>query len=137
MFSSNSNNFKLCFYLIAISLIVVNLFFPGESVKAYKKITAVEVKDIINTPSSDALIIDVRTPSEYKQGHIPKSINIPLQILKDEVIHKNINKSTKIIVYCQRGIRSEKAAETLEQLGYNNVYSLGGIDQWTYSIEKD
>ncbi|QAT39016.1 rhodanese-like domain-containing protein [Clostridium sp. JN-9] len=137
MFSKNSNNFKLYFYLIAVSLIVVTLFFPYESVKAYKKITAIEVKDMINTPSSEALIIDVRTPSEYKQGHIPKSINIPLQILKDEVIHKNINKSTKIIVYCQRGIRSENAAEILEQLGYNNVYSLGGIDQWTYDIEKD
>lgn len=137
MFSNNTTNFKLCFYLIAISLIVINLFFPGEKVKAYKRITPIEVMDIINTPSSDAIIIDVRTPDEYKQGHIPKSINIPLQILNDEIINKNLNKYTKIIVYCQKGIRSEKAAELLEQLGYKNVYSLGGIDQWPYDTVKE
>lgn len=133
---TNNSNFKLYFYLIAFSLIIITLIFPTDSVRAYKDISPLDVKSIIDS-SSDTLIIDVRTPEEFKQGHLVKSINIPLQILKETITAKNINKSTKIVVYCQSGIRSRNAAQILESLGYKNVFSLGGLNNWPYDLVKD
>lgn len=75
------------------------------------------------------LIIDVRSRREFKEGHLENSINIPLPEIRKN-IEKQINdKTTKILVCCASGIRSKKAAEILENIGYINVYNLkGGLE---------
>ena len=61
-----------------------------------------------------AILLDVRTPQEYRDGHIPTSINLPLQNIANikEVVP---NKETPLFVYCKSGMRSEHAASILKQ----------------------
>lgn len=125
---------KVIIYIV-ISLFIMFGFILTSTAMAYKNISPSEVQDLIST-ATPMIIIDVRTPQEYSQGRIPTSINIPLNILKSEAQKKNIPKTTKIIVYCQRGTRSLEAAKILDDLGYTDVYNLGGIESWPYEIVK-
>ncbi len=83
---------------------------------------------------SGAVLLDVRTPQEYKEGHIPGSKNVPLQSL-DGVEAVTDTKDTPIFVYCYSGSRSRQAADTLEKMGYTNVKNLGGISAYTGKVE--
>ena len=67
-----------------------------------------------------AVLLDVRTPDEYRQGHIPGSKNVPLQSIS-KVAGMIDNKSTPIFVHCLSGARSRQAAAILKQMGYTNV----------------
>ena len=82
------------------------------------------------------LLIDVRSPEEYARGHIEKSISIPLHILANRIPRIAPNKNIEIVVYCQSGARATQAKRLLEQHGYANVNSLGGIGAWPYKIIK-
>ena len=85
------------------------------------------------TPGS--LLIDVRSPQEYSDGHLAGSINLPLQSLKS-VEEAAPDKSTPLFIYCLSGGRSKKAARALGTLGYTNVTSIGGVNQWNGPLEK-
>lgn len=71
--------------------------------------------------SNGAKIIDVRTPSEFKSGHIHGSINIPLQDLNTRF--KKLNKNQAIITCCASGVRSASAKRILESKGFKEVYN--------------
>lgn len=71
---------------------------------------------------NDAMLIDVRTPEEYREKHIAGAINIPIyeiDNLKDEIIDKDM----VILLYCKTGKRSKIVKEILMQNGYKNVYT--------------
>ena len=73
-----------------------------------------------------AVLLDVRTEDEYKRGHIPGSINIPLdQIMTAQDSLKD--KEVSIFTYCLRGSRSQKAVAQLRRMGYTDVTNIGGI----------
>ena len=74
----------------------------------------------------DAILIDVRTESEYEEEHIEGSVNIPL----DQIENISYDKDEIIIVYCRSGGRSKTAAEALIANGYMNVYDFGAIGNW-------
>lgn len=82
-------------------------------------------KTIVNQ-SNDPLIIDVRTPQEFKGGAFPGAINIPLDELPNH-IDKLGNKLRDITVYCASGGRSAYAQRILHQAGYSNVKNGGGL----------
>ena len=87
--------------------------------------------------SGDAvLLLDVRTPEEYKGGHIPNSISLPLDQLKTRIAHTAADKSAEIIVYCLSGGRAAQACGTLAAMGYINVHNLGGINAWPYAVTR-
>ncbi len=81
-----------------------------------------------------AVLLDVRTPGEYQEGHIPGSKNIPLQTL-DEIEEIVENKDTPIFVHCLSGGRSRQAAAILQQMGYSNVKNIGGISAYHGKVE--
>jgi len=83
----------------------------------------------------DALLLDVRMPSEYRQGHIPGSFNIPLQML-DNIDGFAENKNTPLFVYCLSGARSRRAVDELKQMGYTRVKNLGGISGYRGKVEQ-
>ena len=85
--------------------------------------------------TSGAVLLDVRTPEEYRSGHIPGSKNIPLQTI-DKVGSVAENKDTALYVYCQSGARSRQAAGMLKQMGYTNVNNIGGIAAYTGKVER-
>lgn len=74
-----------------------------------------------------AVLIDVRSPQEYRMGHIPGSRNVPLET----VARWTAEKDTPVYVYCQSGGRSRRAAKILRKNGFTNVTDLGGIVYWT------
>ena len=81
-----------------------------------------------------AVLLDVRMPQEYREGHIPGSVNLPLQSLDnaEEIIE---NKDTPIYVYCHSGSRSRQAAAMLGAMGYPNVTNIGGIAAYSGKVE--
>lgn len=80
-------------------------------------------------------ILDVRTKEEYKSGHLPNSLNIPLDQISS-VSKKIGDLDTPLFVYCQSGMRSRSACALLTQLGYTDVTNIGGIGGWTGPISK-
>ena len=78
------------------------------------------------------VLLDVRTPQEYEQIHIPNSISLPLDSLKQEVADRIPDKDAEIIVYCLSGARSSMACSQLISMGYTNVSNMGGIRSWRY-----
>ena len=82
-----------------------------------------------------AVLLDVRTPDEYRQGHIPGSKNVPLQSIS-KVAGMIDNKSTPIFIYCLSGARSRQAAAILKQMGYTNVKNIGGISAYAGKVER-
>ncbi len=71
-----------------------------------------------------AQIIDVRTPAEFKSGHIKGSINLPLQSLQSNLT--KITKNKPVITCCASGMRSASAKSILKSAGFNDVYNGGG-----------
>jgi len=91
------------------------------------------VNDYKNT--SGAVLLDVRTPQEYSEGHIPESKNVPLQTI-DKVRTVVENKDTELFVYCYSGARSRQAAAALGQMGYTKVNNIGGISSYRGKVER-
>ena len=81
--------------------------------------------------SPNALLVDVRNPSEYGAGHIPGSINFALSRILQEAEAEFPDKGQPLFVYCQSGARSARAGKLLELLGYESVTDLGGIADYT------
>ena len=78
---------------------------------------------------NEYIIIDVRSRREFKEDHLNASINIPLPEVKRKVQTYVPDKQMKILVCCEYGGRSTRAAEILEKLGYKEVYNLkGGLE---------
>ena len=90
------------------------------------------VKEFRETPG--AVLLDVRTPQEYREGHIPGSVNIPLQSLSGEN-PLSIHKDAPLYVYCHSGARSGQAVRMLARMGYANVKNIGGIAAYTGKVE--
>ena len=84
--------------------------------------------------AADAVLLDVRTPQEYRDGHIPGSQNVPLQQL-DNVEEVAENKETALYVYCHSGMRSRQAVSLLQAMGYINVHNIGGIAAYQGKVE--
>lgn len=84
----------------------------------------------------DTYIIDVREEYEYASGHIENSYNIPYSNFS-LINELNLSFDSKIVVYCQSGNRSSMAARQLLEMGYTNVYDMGGINSWNYELVKE
>ena len=85
--------------------------------------------------AENAVLLDVRTPQEYGEGHIPGSKNVPLQTL-DKVRSVAENKDTELFVYCYSGARSRQATAMLQHMGYTNVQNIGGIAAYHGKVER-
>ncbi len=128
--------------IIAILIALSFLFFylnraesPSDNAaSAYQSITPSEAKERLEK-EEDAILLDVRTPAEYEEAYIPGSLLIPLQVLRDEAEKKIPDKETPVFVICRTGSRSRDAVRILTDLGYTNVYDLGGILSWPYEIK--
>ncbi len=91
---------------------------------AYDNIDAKTFYDIIQK-EKDIIILDVRTPMEYKQdGHIQNSILIPIQVIPQYINHLEKFKNKKILVYCRSGNRSATVSRFLEQVAFKKSLQL-------------
>ena len=79
---------------------------------------------------SGYIILDVRTPEEFSERHIPGAINIPNETIGSDEIAGLPDKDQLILVYCRSGNRSKQASQKLAESGYTNVVEFGGINDW-------
>jgi rhodanese-related sulfurtransferase len=89
---------------------IKNLF--KENITDYKSIL-----------QAGGVIVDVRTPEEFKSGHVKGALNIPLQIIPSKI--SQLKQYPHIIVCCRSGSRSGMAKTILQQKGINQVYNGG------------
>ncbi|NDJ61058.1 MAG: rhodanese-like domain-containing protein [Chloroflexi bacterium] len=87
---------------------------------------------------ADHVLVDVRTPGEYRDGHVPGAVNIPLEKLGARL--SEVPQDKPVVLVCASGNRSASAAEQLVTAGYSEVYNLkGGTMRWMmngFPIEK-
>jgi rhodanese-related sulfurtransferase len=95
-----------------------------------KKITIQMEKSI----KEGAFLVDVRTPSEFTEGHVKGSINIPLDQVANQL--DKFKEKEQIIVFCRSGNRSGQAKMILEQNGFKNVINGGTWQDVKEAISK-
>ena len=101
----------------------------SETMNTYTQISMEQVITMMEE-EKDYIILDVRTPEEFAEKHIPNAINVPNETIGAEEIPELPDKEQLILVYCRSGNRSKQASEKLVALGYSNVYEFGGINSW-------
>ncbi len=117
-----------------ITVLTVFILFGCSKDSEYKKIKFGEAMDLVE--NNDALLIDVRSVEEYGALKIQDTINIPVDEIEYGIESYVDDKDRIIIVFCRSGNRSETAARKLIELGYTNVYDLGGLIQ-DMELEKE
>lgn len=97
-----------------------------------KPVKALEPKDFqAEVQKQQGVVLDVRTPEEFQEGHLPEAHNIDYKgdIFKGSL--EQLDKNKPYYVYCKSGVRSRKAAEIMQEMGFTQVYNMeGGIDAW-------
>ncbi len=87
----------------------------------------------------EVTVVDVREPSEWEEGHIPGAENIPRGLLEYLAADKLPDKNARIVVHCALGSRGSLAAQSLQEMGYENVVNMdGGMKDWRengYEVE--
>ncbi len=130
-------------FLLFLSLFSTVLFLSGghagdnrteskNQPQTIKNITVEEAHTIIESTKNDTslVIIDVRTPEEFNQEHIPGASNIDFRSnnFKEEL--NGLDKNKTYVIHCRSGARSAQALEMMRELGFREVYNMGGIIQW-------
>ncbi|NQW36847.1 MAG: rhodanese-like domain-containing protein [Flavobacteriales bacterium] len=117
-------------------LLIISVFFLSVSAVSFAQSDSA-VKNIepevLNTVLNNATVqlVDVRTPNEFKSGHIDKALNINYYDQDFSVQIGKLDKSKAIYVYCRSGVRSKYASDILKKLGFKEIYNLnGGILSW-------
>lgn len=98
---------------------------------AINTINAPEFRQLIESTKSIQLV-DVRTPEEFQNGHIPGAILIDVKSADfKRLAEEKLNKELPVAVYCRSGMRSLKAANQLKEKGFKPIYNLkGGFIEW-------
>lgn len=119
-------------YIAIFLVIIMAIGFKGCGSKdmSYTQISMEEAVSMMEK-ETDYIILDVRTPEEFAEKHIPNAINIPNEVIGTEEIAELPDKDQLILVYCRSGNRSKQASEKLVALGYTNIYEFGGINDWS------
>ena len=119
---------RILLIILSLSLLTGTV---GCSKAVYHRITAEEAKKMMDE-SSDFVLLDVRTESEFRESRIEGAILIPNTEIESRAKDELPNKKQLILVYCRSGNRSASAARALVEMGYTNVYDFGGIIDWPY-----
>ncbi len=106
-----------------------------EQVAEIKTMTGEELEELNSGKKKDEiLIIDVRSPEEYKAGHIPNAININIDEFESRLSEIEDLKDFPIIIYCNSGKKSGQAAEILVKNGFKDVTNAQGVKEFEYEL---
>lgn len=89
----------------------------------------VSTRDAHTLVRRGALLLDVRSRSEYAERHVPRAVNIPIEELKRRIGELGAQ-DRPVVVYCHTGVRSGIAVIMLRKAGFTAVYNLGTIGRW-------
>jgi len=94
-------------------------------------VTEVSLEEFTSKPAGTYLIFDVRTPAEYEAGHITRSINIPHDVVAENLPRFQKYAGVPVMIYCKSGRRAHEAAKVFAAAGFTNLNHLtGGMDAW-------
>lgn len=83
----------------------------------------------------EVVVLDVREPGEFDNGHIPGAVLLPLDSITETSAAEVIPAlDSTVLVYCRSGNRSKRASAALAELGYTDIYEFGGINDWPYDV---
>jgi rhodanese-related sulfurtransferase len=116
-------------WLVALVLLSGGALLWPSLQRRGQKVTSLQATQLINQGKS--VIVDVREPAAFAAGHLRDAKNIPLKELPNRISELEKFKSKTVIVVCQTGVQSAKAASQLKKAGFNDVVSLsGGLAAW-------
>ena len=84
--------------------------------------------EVLSAITHQALIVDVRTPEEFSDGHYPGAINIPHETILDGLNELGVTADTAVILYCRSGNRSGQAEQVLQEKGFTEARNAGGLE---------
>ncbi len=117
---------------IFLSVLFVLVFFTACQNKQEPQIQNITADQMLEAIEFESIqLIDVRTPSEFEEGHLKNAQNICL--INDDFKSKAqlLDKEKPVYLYCKSGKRSAKAVEALKEMGFKIIYEMsGGIDEW-------
>ncbi|HHH43165.1 MAG TPA: rhodanese-like domain-containing protein [Gammaproteobacteria bacterium] len=118
--------------LILAFIGTLGAFFASEIMRRLGGMKSVDPTQATRLSNREnAVFLDTREEKEYREGHIPEAIHIPLKQLPERVAELNKYKELPIIAYCRSGNRSSSIGNILKKNGFENVYNLsGGIAAW-------
>lgn len=90
-----------------------------------KRLNINKVEQFIDETDGDPILLDVRTPAEYAQGHLPGALNLSHELIPQAA--RQYGKDQPLILYCRSGARSTDATRFLMAQGFTRVYEAGGI----------
>ena len=110
----------------------------GEQVEQPSKatvqdITPEEAKERLDSDET-IILVDVRTKEEFDSGHIEGAVLLPVDQIQQSAVEVLTDKDAIYFVYCRSGSRSGVATAMMVDLGYQNVFDLGGIIDWPYEV---
>ena len=117
-------------YLAVVLVVVASVLFAPSLLPRIDDIdvTVLEARTLIDD-KPDLVILDVRTTSEYEDGHIKGAVNIPVQELSARL--DELSMDDELLVYCQTGNRSAQAVDILQDVGFTKIYHMNaGITGW-------
>lgn len=98
--------------------------------QSVSSVTAEEVKQALDA-KEDVTIVDVRTPEEYKKGHLDGSLLLPVDTVSEQAASLLKDKKKTLYVYCLSGSRSMQATDILLKLGYTKAFNMtSGLLAW-------
>jgi rhodanese-related sulfurtransferase len=116
----------------ALALTLVTAACIGET-SEHATITPAELMNRLNS-ERPPVVLDVRSPDEYRMGHVPGAINIPHRQVGARLDELGAAKQRGLVVYCEGGPRTEYAESVLRQAGFEQVYHLeGDMGAWRMS----
>jgi phage shock protein E len=110
-------------FLVVIAALTLFLFFRS---RGHDTLDGQKARQLVQ---SGAVLVDVRTPSEYSSGHIEGARNVPIQELGQRLSEFE-SKTRPLVVYCRSGNRSRTAARILKEAGFTEVHDLGAMSRW-------
>ncbi len=119
---------KKILLIFLAALLLAGCTAPAEEI-TYRQINMDEAITMMEEESG-YIILDVRTPEEFAERHIPEAVNIPNETIGTDKIPELPDKDQLILVYCRSGNRSKQASEKLAALGYTKIVEFGGINDW-------
>jgi rhodanese-related sulfurtransferase len=95
-----------------------------------RELTVSDVRDKLQR-GDKFVLVDVREDNEWAAGHLPRAIHMGRGVIERDIEQRIPDVQSEIILYCGGGFRSALAADNLQKMGYQNVYSMdGGIRGW-------
>jgi phage shock protein E len=123
---------RSCFATLLLCFSGLLLSFSGNIMAEPQSFSINEAQEAIQ---EGALLIDVRQPDEYEEGHAPGAQNVPHDELINQLEKLGKDKNKSIVVYCRSGARSSYAKDILEQNGFTHVLNAGGLPEICSIVE--